>query len=185
MTLSQPSVSAGTASKEPIIIIRCFRFFLWRAWLPVENHWSRWAASWTRVKWWLKSQCLQTPLPVVHPHMLENNFLCAVCCLEEAAALKTACEGSCFSALTDIQWSENKSASALFTTNASCGGSFQLGQLYWIIVFYGFLACCAPCNLELLCDSRNSNSARRVCIKHSGQSAVPETKGDLPQRFVV
>jgi len=40
-------------------------------------------------------------------------------------------------------------------------------------------------HLELQCDSRNSDSARRVCIAYSGQSAVPETKSSLLQRFVV
>lgn len=38
VALSQRSVSSGTASKEPTIIIRCFRFFLRCGWLPGENH---------------------------------------------------------------------------------------------------------------------------------------------------
>lgn len=36
--------------------------------------------------------CCQTPVPVVCPHTLENNFLCAVFSLEQAAAQKAGYE---------------------------------------------------------------------------------------------
>lgn len=52
--------------------------------------------------------------------MLENNFLYAIRCLEEAAALKAGCDGGWFAAFPELQRSENKSTSALFTTNVSC-----------------------------------------------------------------